>query len=93
MNTPAVGPGCIQLSLDKGPCTQGSEDERITEAITATRVFFERLTVGTRLRDYEIGGASIGKLIAKLEEHGMTALGENGDVTPDVSRAVYQAAV
>jgi NADP-dependent alcohol dehydrogenase len=73
--------------------TQGSEDERITEAITATRVFFERLTVGTRLRDYEIGGASIGKLIAKLEEHGMTALGENGDVTPDVSREVYQAAV
>jgi len=34
-----------------------------------------------------------GKLIAKLEEHGMTALGENGDVTPDVSREVYQAAV
>jgi NADP-dependent alcohol dehydrogenase len=73
--------------------TRGSEDERITEAITATRVFFERLTVGTRLRDYEIGGASIGKLIEKLEEHGMTALGENGDVTPDVSRQVYQAAV
>jgi alcohol dehydrogenase YqhD (iron-dependent ADH family) len=44
-------------------------------------VFFERLTVRTRLRDYEIGGASIGSLVAKLEQHGMTALGEHGCVT------------
>ena len=29
---------------------QGTEDERITAAITATRVFFERMSVGTRLR-------------------------------------------
>jgi len=73
--------------------TEGSEEERITAAITATRVFFERMTVGTRLRDYQIGGGSIDTLIAKLEEHGMTALGEHGDVTPEVSRKVYQLAV
>jgi NADP-dependent alcohol dehydrogenase len=73
--------------------TKGSEDERIDAAITATRVFFERMTVGTRLRDYQIGGASIETLIAKLTEHGMTALGEHGDVTPEVSRKVYQVAV
>jgi len=73
--------------------TEGSEDERITAAITATRVFFERMTVGTRLRDYQIGGGSIDTLIAKLAEHGMIALGEHGDVTPEVSRKVYQVAV
>ncbi len=73
--------------------TQGSEDERISAAISATRVFFERMTVGTRLRDYHIGGSSIGTLLAKLEEHGMTTLGEHGDVTLDVSRLVYQFAV
>jgi NADP-dependent alcohol dehydrogenase len=72
---------------------QGTEAERITAAITATRVFFERMSVGTRLRDYQIGGSSIGTLMAKLEEHGMTALGEHGDVTPEVSRRVYQLAV
>jgi NADP-dependent alcohol dehydrogenase len=72
---------------------QGTEAERITAAITATRVFFERMSVGTRLRDYHIGGSSIGTLIAKLEEHGMTALGEHGDVTLEVSRRVYQLAV
>jgi NADP-dependent alcohol dehydrogenase len=73
--------------------TGGSEDNRINKAITATRVFFERLTVGTRLRDYEIGGASISSLVAKLEEHGMTALGEHGSVTPEVARKIYQMAV
>jgi NADP-dependent alcohol dehydrogenase len=32
-------------------------------------------------------------LIAKLEEHGMTALGERGGVTLEVSRRVYELAV
>ncbi|MFL9932122.1 iron-containing alcohol dehydrogenase, partial [Paraburkholderia sp. RL18-103-BIB-C] len=73
--------------------TEGSEDERINAAIAATRAFFERMTVGTRLRDYQIGGGSIETLIAKLTEHGMIALGEHGDVTPEVSRKVYQVAV
>ncbi len=73
--------------------TEGGEDERISAAITATRVFFERMSLGTRLRDYQIGGSSIGALINKLEEHGMTALGEHGDVTLEVSRQVYQLAV
>jgi NADP-dependent alcohol dehydrogenase len=72
---------------------EGSEDERITAAITATREFFERMTVPTHLRDYEIGSDSIETLIAKLKEHGMTALGEHGDVTPEVSRQVYELAV
>jgi NADP-dependent alcohol dehydrogenase len=72
---------------------EGSEDERITAAITATREFFELMTVPTHLRDYEIGGDSIETLIAKLKEHGMTALGEHGDVTPEVSRQVYELAV
>jgi NADP-dependent alcohol dehydrogenase len=35
----------------------------------------------------------IATLTAKLEEHGMTALGEHGDVALDVSRQVYQFAV
>ena len=73
--------------------TEGSEDERITAAIDATRAFFEQMTIGTRLRDYQIDNSSLGQLMAKLEEHGMTALGEHGDVTPEVSREVYQLAV
>jgi NADP-dependent alcohol dehydrogenase len=73
--------------------TEGNEDERIDAGIAATRAFFERMTVGTRLRDYKVSGESVATLIAKLEEHGMTALGEHGDVTLEVSRRVYELAV
>jgi NADP-dependent alcohol dehydrogenase len=73
--------------------TQGTEDERITAAIAATREFFERMTVATRLSAYGIDGSSISVLIAKLTEHGMTALGEHGDVTPEVSRQILELAV
>ena len=72
--------------------TEGSEDERIDAAIAATRNFFEQLGVPTRLSDYGLDGSSIPALLAKLEEHGMTALGENQDITLEVSRRIYEAA-
>ena len=72
--------------------TDGSEDERIDAAIAATRNFFEQLGVPTRLSGYGLDGSSIPALLAKLEEHGMTQLGENKDITLDVSRRIYEAA-
>ena len=71
---------------------EGSEDERIDAAIAATRNFFEQLGVPTRLSGYGLDGSSIPALLAKLEEHGMTQLGENQDITLDVSRRIYEAA-
>ncbi|WP_276642598.1 alcohol dehydrogenase [Siccibacter turicensis] len=73
--------------------TSGSEDERIDAAIAATRDFFEQMGAPTRLYAYGLDGSSIPALIAKLEEHGMTALGEHKDITLDVSRRIYEAAV
>lgn len=72
--------------------TSGTEDERIDATINATRDFFERMGVATHLADYKLDGSSIPALIAKLDEHGMTQLGENKDITLDVSRRIYQAA-
>ncbi|MEF3089123.1 alcohol dehydrogenase [Raoultella scottii] len=72
--------------------TEGPEDERIDAAIAATRNFFEQLGVPTRLSGYGLDGSSIPALLAKLEEHGMTQLGENQDITLDVSRRIYEAA-
>ncbi|ROP58238.1 NADP-dependent alcohol dehydrogenase [Enterobacter sp. BIGb0383] len=72
--------------------TEGSEDERIDAAIAATRRFFEELGVPTRLSGYGLDGSSIPALLAKLEEHGMTKLGEHQDITLDVSRRIYEAA-
>ncbi len=71
---------------------EGSEDARITAAIDATRAFFERMGVPTQLSGHGIREPQLARILAKLEAHGMTALGEHGDVTLDVSRAVLEAA-
>ncbi|EOI5719313.1 alcohol dehydrogenase [Cronobacter dublinensis] len=72
--------------------TEGSDDERIDAAIAATRRFFETMGAPTRLSDYGLDGSSIPALLAKLDEHGLTALGEHQDITLDVSRRIYEAA-
>ncbi len=70
----------------------GTEEQRIDDAIAATRAFFEKLGVGTRLSAYGLDGSSIPALIAKLEEHGGKALGEHQDIRLDDSRRILEAA-
>ena len=70
----------------------GSEAERIDDAIAATRDFFERMGLKTRLRDYGLKDLGIDTLIGKLGEHGMTRLGEHGDIDLVQSQHIYQAA-
>ena len=71
----------------------GDADARIDAAIARTRSFFESLGVPTRLGDYQLGADAIDPLVAALEKHGMTQLGEKQDITPDVSRQILQAAL
>ncbi|MGV2291607.1 iron-containing alcohol dehydrogenase [Trinickia sp. YCB016] len=73
--------------------TSGDDDARIDAAIARTRAFFESLDVKTRLADYKIGADAIDGLVAQLEAHGMTQLGEHQDVTLDVSRRVLEASL
>ena len=68
--------------------TSGSESERIQAAIDATRAFFERMGIPTRLQAYGVVLESIDALVAQLQSHGMTALGEHRDLTPEDSRRV-----
>ncbi|MGB7803308.1 alcohol dehydrogenase [Buttiauxella sp.] len=72
--------------------TTGGEEERIDAAIAATRNFFEQMGAPTRLSAYGLDGSSIPALLVKLEEKGMTQLGEHKDITLDVSRRIYEAA-
>ncbi len=72
---------------------EGTEDERITAAIDATRDFFERMGLPTRLSAYDLGQDAIDLMIQQLEAHGMTKLGEHGDITPAASRRVLVAAL
>ncbi len=70
----------------------GSEEDRIDGAIAATRDFFERMGVKTRLRDYGVASLGIDTLIGKLAEHGMTAIGEHGDIDLVQSQHIYEVA-
>jgi NADP-dependent alcohol dehydrogenase len=71
----------------------GTEDQRIDAAIEQTRAFFESLGVKTRLRDYEIGSDAVARVLAQLEAHGMTRLGEREDVDLAMSRQILEACV
>jgi NADP-dependent alcohol dehydrogenase len=70
--------------------TEGGEDARIDEAIRRTQAFFEQMGVKTRLADYRLGAESVEAILKHLESHNMTALGEQRDVTLDVSRKVLE---
>ena len=71
----------------------GDEDSRIDQAIALTRSFFEGLGVSTRLSAYGVTSDKIDDLVHALQLHGMTALGEKGQVTLDVSRAILEEAM
>ncbi len=73
--------------------SDGDEDSRINRAIELTEQFFETMQVPTRLSQVDLGADDIDLLIEKLRQHGMLKLGEHGDVTPDVSRAILTAAL
>ncbi len=70
--------------------TAGDENARIDEAIARTEAFFKGLGIGVRLADYGLGEEAVEAVVEQLEAHGMTALGEHQDITPDVSRRILQ---
>ena len=46
--------------------------------------------IPTQLGDYDLGNEAIDKVVAQLEHHGMTALGEHSDVTLAISRQILE---
>ncbi|MBX9913427.1 MAG: iron-containing alcohol dehydrogenase, partial [Pseudomonadaceae bacterium] len=71
----------------------GDEEQRIDAAISQTRAFFEGLGVKTRLSDYQLDQSIIAPLLAQLENHGMSTLGEHRDIDIATSRLVLQASL
>ncbi|MEA5580706.1 iron-containing alcohol dehydrogenase [Nodularia harveyana UHCC-0300] len=63
---------------------EGTEADRITEAIAKTRNFFESVGVRTHLSDYGVGLDTIPVIIERFEQRGFTALGEHKDVNPEI---------
>ena len=73
--------------------TEGTTEEKADKAIAKTREFFESLGVSTHLKDYGLGEEAVDKIVKQLEDHGMTQLGEKGDVTPEVAREILTRAL
>jgi NADP-dependent alcohol dehydrogenase len=71
----------------------GSADERIDQAISRTRQFFESLHVPTQLSNYGVTAEAIPALVAQLHRHGRSALGEHHDFDIVRSQKVYELAV
>ncbi|WP_295448565.1 iron-containing alcohol dehydrogenase [uncultured Thiodictyon sp.] len=71
----------------------GTEDARIDLAIAETRTFFESLGVPTRLAAYGIGAEAIPPLLAQLDRHGLTALGEHQSFGLAGARQVFELAL
>ena len=73
--------------------TEGDEDARIDQAILLTEEFFKNMQVPVRLSDVDLGSKDIDLLVERLEQHGMTALGEQGDITLEISRKILTKAL
>ena len=63
------------------------------QAIEKTRAFFEAMGVKTRLSDYGLAADIIPKVVAKLEEHHFTQLGEHADITPQDAAKILELAL
>jgi len=72
--------------------TTGSADEKIDLAIEKTVCFFESLGIKTKLSQYGVAFEQIADIVAQLEAHSMTKLGETGAITLEVSRKILEKA-
>jgi len=72
--------------------TTGTEDEKISLAIQKTREFFESLGVKTQLSAHGVTADQIPVIVQQLKDHGLVALSETGDLTPDISRVILEKA-
>ncbi|WP_133012400.1 iron-containing alcohol dehydrogenase [Marinomonas flavescens] len=82
----------VQFAERVWDITEGTDDEKIEAAINKTEAFFNSLDIVTNLTHYGIDDAGIDKIIANLENVGMTALSESGDLTLDIVRKILVAA-
>jgi NADP-dependent alcohol dehydrogenase len=71
----------------------GSEEEKIDLVIQKTREFFESLGVKTRLFQYGVAADKIPIIVEQLKAHGMTALSETRDLTPEISQRILKGAM
>lgn len=73
--------------------TEGSDDEIAQQAIKQTIKFFHSLDIPTQLSDYKLERKDIKTIVNQLEKHGMTSLGEHGDIDLQTSQKILEQAL
>lgn len=73
--------------------TDGTEAERVEQAIARTRQFFESLGVATHLKTYDIQPEQLNDVLQYLQKHNLDKLGEHHSVTLEVAEQILQEAM
>lgn len=83
----------LQYAENVWHITDGSDDEKIEQAIVKTEEFFRELGLPVRFSDVQLDNTAIEPILAQLKEHGMVALGEHKANDLAVSERILQRAV
>ena len=73
--------------------TQGSDDERIDQAIQATEQFFRTMGVPVSLSDVDLGQEAVEQAMLGLDAHGRKNMSERSDINQPECRAILEAAL
>lgn len=70
--------------------TEGSDDERIEQAIEKTEQFFKSLGIGIRLSDHKVGEETIDRIIERFQFRRMKTVGNQKDISVEDVRLVLE---
>lgn len=83
----------VQYAENVWHITEGSEEEKVEEAIRQTVAYLKSIDMPVTLSEVGVKAEDIDGLVDQLEARGNTAIGERGTQTLDVSRAIYEKAL
>lgn len=83
----------VQYAENVWNVQDGSDEEKYQAAIKATEDFFKSVDMPVRLEEIGVSAEDVDYLVQQLENHQMTALGENKCQSLEISRQIYQTAL
>ena len=83
----------LQYAKNVWAITEGTDDEKIEQAIVKTENFFRELGLPVRLSDVDLNETAIAPILDQLKEHNMVKLGEHRANDLAVSERILKAAI
>lgn len=83
----------LQYAENVWQIRDGSDDDKIEQAISRTEDFFRELGLPVRLSDVDLSASAIAPIVSQLKEHNMVQLGEHRTNDLAVSERILNTAV